>query len=260
MNFATFTKKLRLATGTDNETLPWENIAVFVNAELEQFSLLATLPWLQETYLWVEIDIDTTDNQRKYAILDNIIRTHWIEYRYGEIPVRMKETTLTRLDWPIVESEVQRYFRDRLPSYSLYGNFLYLWTWEDIEWQEWAIKIFASVYPTEFEAEDFEEDNINEMTTKSELPRQFHQILLKRVIITYKESRDKPIALTQGEQMFAWELATVLRTMRVLNTSRRYSMSEPKDWFYYEKRKWYDSVWNDTEKLLVQWDWVFLTI
>jgi len=65
------------------------------------------------------------------------------------------------------------------------------------------------------------------------LPRQFHQVLLNRCIISYKESRDKPIALTQSEQMYQGELATVLGSLRLISMTRRYKMSKPKDGYYY---------------------------
>lgn len=259
MNFKTFTSKLRLATGTDEFTLPKEDIAIHVNAELEDFSVLATLPSLQETYLGKEIPMNLETDKRAYDIPDNVIRIHRVHMNVWGQFMPLKEMTLSRMDAAFSEEAVQEFFQYRLPAYSIYADKLYIWTGDYItEETEW-LKIFASVYPTEFIATDFTEENTAEMTTKSELPRQFHQVLLKRAIIAYKESRDKPIALTQSEQNYQWNLATVLKTMRVISMNRTYKMSEPKDGFYRTHRDPFSGNSQDIEMLLVDGDWVFLT-
>lgn len=260
MNFATFTKSLRTHTGTDDVTLPKETIAAFVNSELEGFSILATLPNLQETYLGKTIPMNLANDTREYTIPNNVIRTHNIEINYGGIWVRMKEISLERMDAAINEEEVQKFFKNRLPMYSIYGGKYYIWTPDPITELIGWLKIYASVYPTEFDENDFEENNIVEMSEVNELPRQFHQVLQKRVIISYKESRDKPIPLTQSEQMYKGDLETVLKSMRVINTARRYKMSEPKDWFYWSSRDPFEWNSQDLEMLLVDGDWVFLTV
>ncbi len=55
------------------------------------------------------------------------------------------------------------------------------------------------MYPREISIEDI--DNDIELSQIG-LPRNFHNVLIKRAVIDFKESRDKPIPLTQSEQVY----------------------------------------------------------
>ena len=58
-------------------------------------------------------------------------------------------------------------------------------------------------------------------------PRQFHELLARRVAIAYKSSKDRPIPLSEKEQMYEIDLERQIVLMRDENMDRNIIPSIP---------------------------------
>ena len=60
-------------------------------------------------------------------------------------------------------------------------------------------------------------------------PRQFHELLARRISIAYKSSKDRPIPLSEKEKLYEVDLMTQINTMKGTNLDRSITPSAPYD-------------------------------
>jgi len=60
-------------------------------------------------------------------------------------------------------------------------------------------------------------------------PKQFHELLARRVSIAYKSSKDKPIPLNEKEKMYELDLARAIQKMKDTNLDRSTTPTVPFD-------------------------------
>jgi len=58
-------------------------------------------------------------------------------------------------------------------------------------------------------------------------PRQFHELLARRVSIAYKSSKDRPIPLSEKEQLYEADLMAAINAMKDANLDRSVIPSAP---------------------------------
>jgi len=64
-------------------------------------------------------------------------------------------------------------------------------------------------------------------TTSHGFPRQFHELLARRVSVAYKSSKDKPIPLSEKEQMYEMDLRKQIDSMKDANLDRSTQPTAP---------------------------------
>ena len=90
----------------------------------------------------------------------------------------------------------------------------------------------ADIYPEAIDADDLASTNdlsIPSSDTAHRLPRQVHPHWATKVIIEWKQSRDKPIPLTQQEQRVDIDLQSVYKRLTRRNQVRSFQATVPKN-------------------------------
>lgn len=234
MQFTQFLADFRLKTWTDEYSFPLENVITLTNGVLEEIHLLATNSEISEDHFWRVFTRDLAVWVRKYDLphdLKSIKRVDLIidgklEYATEKDMSSINLTTLSS------ETDIQETMRGLKPIYEIFGRSIYFYTRGAIVTTTWGINIHGIQYPSMVETSDF--DSSRDMSeprdaTAQGIPRTLHGIILFRSVIDYKESREKPIPLTQTEQNYVGRLKDVLKSHKVFNTDRKYKMSEPND-------------------------------
>lgn len=254
MKFKDLAKQVRLQVGADEYTLSNDDLATLYNAEVENYAHFAVLANVNEHWLGGVRELTVTDGS--VEIPSEVIRINRIEafiswewkilqlYNLNRVP------TLADADFLSV------YMENRKAGFAIFGRTLYVLASEDIE----TIRLYAQMYPDYIEADIFEtEHTLEKPWNKAGLPRIWHRLLKNRMAIAWKESRDKPIPLTGGEQQMAGDIQTAMRVAGVVSTSRIYKFWKRKLEDVYEVEQYYNPTSN-TEALLTDTTGIFLMI
>lgn len=230
MKFSQFAQSIWDLTWTDEYTLPISKIVTYCNIELDTFGLLGSIPGLNETYFSKDFTRDLELSKRKYELPEDL--TH-----ISNVAVKIAGTweDATQYLWVDIqdESKIIELMNGMKPKYRISGNTIKIFSKEAITAVTDGIKMEWTMYPSQFTEDDFTTNDrdmsIPRDASSQGLVRQFHKMFLYRIIIIYKESRDKPIPLNQTEQSYQWQLSDVIETMGLFVYDKRYKMSEPND-------------------------------
>lgn len=84
-----------------------------------------------------------------------------------------------------------------------------------------GLRVFCMTWPTPItDLTSVTDMNIDPSTTTHGIPRAMHEIWAKGVIIDYKESREKPIPLSESESRYEIDLRKAVETLRHGNLDR----------------------------------------
>ena len=61
------------------------------------------------------------------------------------------------------------------------------------------------------------------------MPRASHRVWAKMVVVEYKQSREKPIPLTEDEKKLELDLEELYKTLRKRNAVRSFTAGVPRD-------------------------------
>jgi hypothetical protein len=236
MKFTEFQAGLRFQTWTNDYTLPTQDIVSLVNIELDTFGLLWSIPWLNEDFFGKIFTRDLVAGNRKYEIPFDLIHVKKMEACMTWVAtdwVEVKETNIAT-NWMITqEANILAMMNGRDPLFEMFWGYFYLYSSTAVISVTGGIKMHGIMYPSTLITDDFgtydRDMSVARDATTQWLPRPFHKLLLMRASIAYKQSRDKPIPLTESEQMYTGNLADVISSLRLFNYSRKHKMSNPND-------------------------------
>ena len=236
MKFTEFQAGLRFQTWTNDYTLSTPDIVALSNIELDTFGLLWSVPWLNEDLFGKIYTRDLTVGNRKYEIPFDLIHVKKLEVCMTWLATDWKEAKETNIGTNGMitqEANILAMMNGRDPLFEMFGGYLYLYSSASVIAVTGWIKMHGIMYPSSFNIDDFwvndRDISVPRDATTQGIPRAFHKLLLQRISIAYKQSRDKPIPLTESEQMHTGNLADVISNMRLYNYSRKHKMSNPND-------------------------------
>jgi len=219
-----------MLTKTDSNTLPDSQILLLANVARDEIA--KEIIQVNEDYFGERSVRNLIAGRREYRFpLEILSNTKAVEAILdGENQVRLIEADLN-VDYKgtMDEQSIRENFFGKRPRYMIYRSALWLLTGEEIQDVDEGLILWHMEYPeslTEFDDTDMVRGST---PTSRGFPRQFHELIGRRISILYKGSQPRPIPLSEREQMYEYELEKSLRSIRGLNLDRSIIASYPYD-------------------------------
>ena len=224
--FATF---VRLKTKTNSTTFVDADILAFM--AVRQDEIAEAILKADEDILLVPQYTDLKADQRDYMMPSDILtRIKRVEAKLdGTNWIPLTEIDITRIDYPIVtEANITSVFNNSQLSdgnsngarFDILRKSLSLYSGTIIDVTD-GLRLWCDTYPTAVTDLSSSTDmSVDPSTTTHGIPRSMHRIWAKGVIIDYKESKDKPIPLTEREQAYEFDLQKAIQVLKHGNLDR----------------------------------------
>jgi hypothetical protein len=133
----------------------------------------------------------------------------------------LKETDLSKDQLPMDETEIQEYYADLDPEYDIWDQGIYILSGDQINQVTNGLRLWAIIYPADFTSLTSTDDMCTNPDEYSHgFPRPLHELLARRVSIAYKTAKDRPIPLSEKEQVYETDLKNTVENMRDINLDR----------------------------------------
>lgn len=217
MNYINFAKLCRfyaLGEETDTTNLADSRLLVLANAAKDYLS--EEIAKANEDHFGHILTRDLEADRREYAIPPYVMKMKTVEaYIDGTNLLRLTPFDLNSMKYPTNEASIINYFSGRDPSYDMYRRSIFLYTGSSIIDVTDGLVMRAIVYPADFTAFSSSDDMSKDPSTITfGFPREFHELLARKVSIMYKNSQDKPKALSEQELMFDRDLDRKLSAIK----------------------------------------------
>ena len=188
-----------------------------------------------EDFFGLEVIRNITVSQRNYAFASELIQ------------IKILQAKLNGTDWEVLDeydnntlrintdnTSIKKFFSDYgnvyNPGYFLFGSEIIILNDSDISAVTDGLKMWAIFWPTKLTSLSGSDDmSVRPSATGVGFPRQFHEILARRVIIEWKESQDPPVKLTARELKYDNDLQEALDSIKGLNLDRSVEATTPYD-------------------------------
>lgn len=173
--------------------------------------------------------------QREYSLPEEMLNN----MKYFEVDlegngkyIHSDEFDLVNYERGTSEDQIKKDFQFCRPGYMLFRESIWLFTAKAIKSVFDGLKLWYIRYPDDVTLELLKsntEISNNLIHPKSSgIMRQFHQIIADLTVITYKNSKEKPIPLTAGEKAVAGNLLLKLDAISGVNLDRNQTAKVPR--------------------------------
>lgn len=220
---------IREKTRTNSTTLTDSQIIALASVHMDSFA--EEIAKANEDFFAIERTGALVADQRSYTLGDDVISLKTVEVKLdGSSYVRLDPFDITELKMPTAEAQIRQYFAGRDPQYDLFNKAFVIYSEQAIlTVADPGYKIRVIIYPAHLSAIGTTDMSADPTATTRGFPRQFHELLGRRIIIDWKQSRDKPIPLTQQEQNFDKDFALKVNAIRNINTDHSFVAEVPYD-------------------------------
>lgn len=205
MKYTEYVEHVRYLTKTNSTTFTDADIVRFTNIFIDDFA--DAIEERNQSYFDMEMYTDLIADERRYPLPDE-----WMN-RVIRLSVNLDGQKLIKAtpigfgeyNGTLEESEIRSRFATMRPMYTLLGKSIILLTGEAIIDMPDGLQLWSKVYPAQWTLANLplnEEMSVDPTNTSIGMPRQFHELLARRVAIEYKQTRDKAIPLSEREQFF----------------------------------------------------------
>ena len=235
MKGTTFAAYIRKQTKTNSTTLPDADIVTYANVVKDDVAadIVANV---DEHYFDMELTRDLEVDIRNYTFANDILKhmSHAEAQLDGSSWSPLLEADNSQFDNTAIlqNASIKTLYTGKTPNFLIRGRELVILSGDDIIAVTDGLKMIAEIYPEDIttamlaSADDL---SIPSSDTTHSLPRQVHKHWATKVIIAYKESRDKPLPLTKKEQKVDLELDEVYKKLSPRNINRSFVASTPRD-------------------------------
>jgi hypothetical protein len=234
MNGTTFAAYVRKQTHTNSSTFPDADIVTYANVVKDDIAATIASE-VDEGYFDMEDTRHLEAGIRDYTFPDDILKH--VKYVSAKLDgtnwLYLTETDMSAFDTPMAENSfIKDEYADKKDQFYISGRSLKILSGDDIIDVVDGLKIVCEIYPEDISASNLTAStdlSIPSADTTHALPRQVHKYWADRVIVMYKESRDKPLPLTKSEQVLDIALQGILSKLEKRNSVRSFQASVPKD-------------------------------
>jgi hypothetical protein len=128
------------------------------------------------------------------------------------------------------EDTIQLTYAEKDPEFDIWDQGIYILSGDAITHVDDGLELWAIIWPADFTSLTSTEDMANNPDDYTHgFPRQFHELLARRISIAYKSSKDRPIPLSEKKKLYEVDLANKINTMKDANLDRSVQPSVPSD-------------------------------
>lgn len=203
MNPAELNEVINIYCGTDDNEFPQAKKLTLINMFKDDFA--AEIAKRDEDIFGIVLTDSLVAGQRQYPQPDDILNhMKGLEAKLDGITSRwLREFDLNSLKRPTDEADIQATFAGKSPMFDIFDKSFYIYSDAPIIDVEGGLKLWCIVYPADITDLTATSDmSLNPTNTSHGLPRQFHELLARRVAIAYKSSLDRPKTLNDSEKNF----------------------------------------------------------
>ena len=235
MKGTTFAEYIRKKTKTNSTTLPDADIVTYGNVAADDLAA-EIVANVDEHYFDMELTRDLEADIRNYTIDNDVLKHMTAVYAQldGSKWSPLTEADISQFDETAIlnEASIKELYAALKPQFRISGREIVILSGDDMIAVSGGLKMIAEVYPEALTAAmlaSSDDLSIPSSDTTHRLPRQVHKIWATMVIIEYKQSRDKPIPLTQSEKNVEADMQAAFKKLTPRNTNRSFKASTPKD-------------------------------
>lgn len=227
---------IRKKTKTNSTTFTDSDVLAFANPIKDMLAEMIT-DEVDEDFFQIELLRDLEADKRFYGFPnDMVLSMKMLEAKLdGSNWSRLEETDLNTEEIKTSETDIRNAYTGKDPEYDIQGRGFFLLTGDAIEGVTDGIKLNANVYPEDLASGDLSgaydlsvpQDPNSEL--KHAMPRATHRVWADLVVIEYKNSKPKPIALTKREAEIDTHIQMALDRLKVRNKDRSIIASMPRD-------------------------------
>lgn len=225
-----FASLIRFHTRTSSTTFTDAEILVLANTYKDQMA--TRILGANENYFGAPMLDDLVLNQREYPLDATVAGAFkFIEAKLdGANWLRLYETDFNLEKLTTDEAGITAAYSGRNPEFAIFRNSIWILSAEAPIAVTDGLKIWAFIWPAKFTSLTAgTEMGLAPSASTHGWPRQFQELLARKVIIAYKESRDKPMALSQAEQSWERDFQVQLDGIMHPNQDRTFVARTPYD-------------------------------
>lgn len=229
MIYTKFATLVRYYTKTNSTTFTDADILVLANIFKDDIAGLISKE-VGEDYFGLRFERDLLAGQREYDLPAELMsRMKYLNAKLdGTNWVRLTETDLSEYGGTLDEATIEAKYADKDPQFDLWDNGIFILSANAIIDVTDGLKLWAIIFPSDFaNLTSIEDMSTNPDEYSHGFPRQFHELLARRVSIAYKSSKDRPIPLSEKERLYEVDLITQVQTMKDANLDRSVQPSAP---------------------------------
>ena len=224
-----FATLVRYYTKTNSTTFTDTDILTLANIFKDDISAEVSKA-VGEDYFGLRFERDLLAGQREYDLPAEIMgRIKYLQAKLdGTNWEKLNETDLTVYGKAIDETTIQSIYADKAPEFDIWDQGIYILSGDAIIDVTEGLKLWAIIFPADFANLTSTDDmSTNPDDYTHGFPRQFHELLARRVSIAYKSSKDKPIPLSEKEKLYEVDIMTAINSMKDTNLDRSVRPSVP---------------------------------
>lgn len=236
MTGTTFASYIRERTKTNSTTFTDARIVVLANVVKDDLAA-KIITNVDEGYFDMEMKADLEADIRDYSFENGIVKN--LKYAHALLDGTNPEY-LTEADYSLFETQkrpsdettIRDLYAARKPQYLITGISLKILSGAAIAAVTEGLKVVGEVFPEDIASGDLasaSDLSIPSSTIEHRLPQAAHRVWAKMVVIEYKQSREKPIPLTEDEKKVELDLEELYKTLRKRNAVRSFVAAVPRD-------------------------------
>lgn len=211
VNFAGLCRYYALGDSADTENLTDATLLLLANVAKDDIA--KEIAKANEDFFGAVLTRNLEAGRREYAMPDDILNNiKTVEAKLdGSNISRLIPFDLNSFKRPTGEMDIRNDFAGKSPAYDIYRRAIQLYTGDAIIDVTGGLILRAIIYPADFTEFSSSTDMAVDPTEFTfGFPRQFHELLARRVSIMYKSGQERPKALTDSERLYDADLARAI--------------------------------------------------
>lgn len=221
MTPANFAAYIRLKTKTNSTTFSDADIIAYANIIKDDIAKEVTKA--NEDIFGMKFYRNLIAGQRGYSFPSDVLNN--MKYLQAKLD-GTKQLVLEQFDVntyrrPTDESDILANWQGKKPEFDVFGGSLYIYSDNAIIDVTNGLELWAIIYPEDITSLAGTTDlSVPTTVTSFGMPRQLHYVWATKVIIEYKNSKDKPIPLTEQEAKVDQDLALAINALKGFDLNR----------------------------------------
>jgi len=235
MTGANFASLVRFYTRTNSTTFTDANLVLIANTVKDDFAKEITKADEDIFGVSATRDLIASTTSREYDLPSDLMKIKRVEAMFdGTNWVKLFEKDLTDFRRAIGnETAITSQFSNKEGEafYELFRKSLWLYS-GTIAAVTSGLKLWYIMYPEDLTTDDLSGSvdlSTDPDTTSAQIPRELHELWARRISITWKSTRDKPIPLTETERLFGDDFKSAMEAITNPNLDRSIEGKIPDD-------------------------------
>jgi len=232
VNFAGLCRFYALGDSSDSENLSDATLVLLANVAKDDIA--KEIAKANEDFFGAVFTKNLEVDRREYAMPDDILNNiKTVEAKLdGSNISRLIPFDLNSFKRPTGEMDIRNDFAGKAPAYDIYRRAIQLYTGDAIIAVTGGLTLRAIIYPADITTSKLastDDMSVDPSEYTFGFPRQFHELLARRVSIMYKSGQERPKALTDKELLFEADLAKAIAAISNPNLDASVEATAPYD-------------------------------